>query len=313
MAQFTLKPPSEKEEEENQEPDKSPVIDRTPPEVKAIHDQIQKDHMLAQLLHDEANRPPTRLRSGRPPPTPIPTPNPIPSHIDKKRPEPLVIPIKKHKLRSFEDKAEESCISMDEIFDMYNPSSNQNRATYFPNDEDKEMDKQIKEKAERKRKRDEKRAEKEAKKAELEREKVERAAKDATQNVSADTTIETNDQTEVRQPPKRKLKYKIDYNFVVHKRQEVVLQRTFWCKSRDAILAQVLVRPKQKVKVVDTNTLRFYEEETKYVYLDDLKDQNSEFFLDFLRQKIVEGLSEYRIPPPKSIKPPHKIKPVDNQ
>ena len=93
----------------------------------------------------------------------------------------------------------------------------------------------------------------------------------------------SDDDSKPKEPPVRRLKYKIDYNFVVNKRQEVVLQRTFWCKSRDAILAQVLVRPKQKVKVVDTNTLRFYEEETKYVYLDDLKDQNSEFFLDFLR------------------------------
>ena len=90
-----------------------------------------------------------------------------------------------------------------------------------------------------------------------------------------------------------------------------VLQRTFWCKSRDAILGQVLIEPKYKVKVADINTLRFYNPYTKYVYLDDLKDQNSEFFLDFLRQKIVEGLSEYRIPPPKSIKPPHKLKSLD--
>ena len=70
----------------------------------------------------------------------------------------MVIPVNKTKYVSFADKAEESCISMDEIFDMYNPSSNQNRATYFPNDEDKEFEKQIKEKAEQKRKQEEKEA-----------------------------------------------------------------------------------------------------------------------------------------------------------
>jgi len=138
--------------------------------------------MLAHLINDEENKPPTRLRKGRHD-APTLTPTPVPTSLDKQRPEPLVIPINKLKLKSYEEKAEESCISLDEIFDMYNPSSNQNRAKYFPNDEDKEMERQIKEKKEkeeRKRKRDEKRAEKAAKKAELEREKVEKAAKDAT-------------------------------------------------------------------------------------------------------------------------------------
>ena len=56
------------------------------------------------------------------------------------RPDPVVIPVNKIKEVRFDEKAEESGISMDEIFDMYNPSSKQNRSIFFPNDEDKEME-----------------------------------------------------------------------------------------------------------------------------------------------------------------------------
>ena len=70
----------------------------------------------------------------------------------------MIIPVYKPKVTTSGELAEESGISMDEIFDMYNPSSNQNRAKYFPNDEDKEMERQIKEKAENKRRREAKKA-----------------------------------------------------------------------------------------------------------------------------------------------------------
>ena len=53
----------------------------------------------------------------------------------------MIIPVYEPKVTTTGEQAEESGISLDEIFDMYNPSSTQNRATYFPNDEDKEWEK----------------------------------------------------------------------------------------------------------------------------------------------------------------------------
>lgn len=80
--------------------------------------------------------------------------------MDENRPAAVIVTRYNPHTKTPYEKAEESCISLDEIFDMYNPSSKQNRATYFPNDEDIEMEKLIQEKRERKRQRDQKRAEK---------------------------------------------------------------------------------------------------------------------------------------------------------
>lgn len=72
--------------------------------------------------------------------------------------------------------------------------------------------------------------------------------------------------------PKKRPKYKVNRKFKIDDKKEIAeLIRTFWCKSRDGVLSQVLIKPRQKVKVIDQNTVHFFEERTEYVYLCDLK------------------------------------------